>query len=138
MGLGRFNCGRSGACAVRLAAPAGYYRCSSSSGSAPRTFSSRSARVRWMRRRARRSSRAAASCTGPPPSHALQSEAQTVRDYEIALLDFTRFCVIDGVVLPDDVWLMEEANHLLTAVDGGRALAPEEYHVRILGSEGEL
>ena len=55
----------------------------------------------------------------------------TVHEYGVALLDFVRFCVLDGVVVEDDAWLLTEANRLMCQLDGGRALQSADYEARL-------
>jgi hypothetical protein len=38
-------------------------------------------------------------------------------EFDIALLDFARFCIVDGVVLADDAWLIREAAQLMNELN---------------------
>jgi hypothetical protein len=74
---------------------------------------------------------AAAARTPPPPPP--PTLAVTRAEFDIALLDFARFCVCDddGVVLADDAWMVREAARVFERLDAldaaDYAAAIEEY-----------
>ena len=60
---------------------------------------------------------AAAAGKAPPPRP--PTLAVTRAEFDIALLDFARFCVCDddGVVLADDAWMLREAARVFVRLD---------------------
>ena len=69
----------------------------------------------------------ASAAQPPPPPKEAPSWHQFELEYAVALLDFFRFVLGDGVLVDGDEWLVERAAALLERLDGGKLLSAPQY-----------